>query len=53
MKLEFSGLIFENAQIENLMKICPVGTEMFHVVGWTDMTKLIVSLCDFVNALKK
>jgi len=24
------------------MKICPVGTEMFHAGGWTDMTKLIV-----------
>ena len=32
------------------MKIRPVGAEMFHVEGWTDMTKLTVPFCDFGNA---
>jgi len=35
------------------MKICPMGTKMFHASGWTDMTKLIISFCDFANALKE
>jgi hypothetical protein len=30
MKLDFSQQIFENTQISNLMKIHPVGAELFH-----------------------
>jgi hypothetical protein len=35
------------------MKICPVGTDMFHVDGWTDLIKLIVPFGDFASAPKK
>jgi hypothetical protein len=34
MKLKFSRQIFQNFQIVNFMKICLVGTELFH--GLTD-----------------
>ena len=30
----------KNTQISNFMKIRPVGAELFHADGWTDMTKL-------------
>jgi hypothetical protein len=36
-------------QISNLMKIRPLGAEMLH----SDMTNLIVALCNFANAPKK
>jgi len=32
------------------MKIRPVGAELFHAVGQTDMTKLIVVLRNFAEA---
>jgi len=37
------------------MKIRPVGAELFHADGQTDMTKLIVAFfcCNFANAPKK
>ena len=34
------------------MKIRPVGTEFFHAVRWTDMTKLIASFRTFANEHK-
>ena len=34
------------------MKINPVGAELFHADGRTDMTKLIVAFCNFANAPK-
>jgi len=34
------------------MKICPVGAELFHVDGQTDMAKLIVTFRNFANAPK-
>jgi len=33
------------------MKIRPVGAELFHADGRTDMTKLTVALRDFANAI--
>ena len=35
------------------MKIRPVGAELFHADGRTDMTKLVVALRNFANAPKK
>jgi len=32
------------------MNICPLGVELSHADGQTDMTKLIVALRRFVNA---
>jgi hypothetical protein len=49
-KLEFSRHIFKNTQISNFMKICPVGAELLHADGRTDMTKLIAASRNFANA---
>ena len=48
----FSTNFEKNAQVPNLMKIRPVGAELFHAVRRTDMTKLIAALRNFVNAPK-
>jgi len=32
------------------MKICPVGGELFHAGGQSDMTNLIATLRNFANA---
>jgi len=34
------------------MKIRPVGAELFHADGRTDMTKIIATFRNFANALK-
>jgi hypothetical protein len=34
------------------MKMRPVGVELFHEDGWTDMMKLIVGFRGFVNSRK-
>jgi hypothetical protein len=36
----------------NLMKIGPVEAKLFHADGRTDMTKLIVAICNFANPPK-
>ena len=35
------------------MKMCAVGAELFHMVGQTDMAKLIGSFDNFANMPKK
>jgi hypothetical protein len=35
------------------MKIRPVGAELFHADGWTDMMKLIVDIRNLGNGSKK
>jgi len=54
MKLVYFGQVFE--KLSNIMKICPVGGELFHADGLTDkqtdMTKLIVTFRNFANAPK-
>jgi hypothetical protein len=42
----------KNAQISNFMKIPPVGAELIHADGRTDMTKLIVVFRKSANASK-
>jgi len=53
MKLEFS----KHNQISNFINIRPMGAELFRADtrahGWTNMTKLIVAICNFANARKK
>ena len=39
--------------MSNFMKIRPVGAELFHVGGQTDMTKLIVAFRNSANTPKK
>jgi len=52
MGLEFFRQIFKkNPQISNFMNICPVGAELFHEDGQTDMTKLIFAFRNLVNTL--
>jgi hypothetical protein len=46
MKVEFSRYIFEKCST-NFMKIRPVGAELFHAGGRTDMTNLIVAFRKF------
>jgi hypothetical protein len=51
LKFYLSGQIFENnTQILFFLKIRRVGDELFHPDGQTDMTKLLVALCNFANA---
>ena len=42
----------KNTEISNLIKIRPVGAELFHADGQTDMTKLTVAFGNFANASK-
>jgi hypothetical protein len=45
--------VLKNTQILNLMEICSVGDELFHVnrqtYNRTDMTKLIIAFHNFAN----
>ena len=42
----------KNTQISNFMKLRPVGAELFHANGRTDMMKLIATFRNFANAPK-
>ena len=54
--LDFLNGFSKNPQISNFMEIRPVGAEVFHADrqtgGWTDMTKLIVTFCNFAHGSK-
>ena len=51
MILEFPDRFFKNLQILSLMKIPPVGAELFDADGErTDMTKLIVVFSNFAKS---
>ena len=54
MTLELYWQIFfkKNNQISNLIKICPAEAELFHTGGRPDMTKLLVTFRNLVNAPK-
>ena len=41
----------KNIQISNFMKMLPVGAELFHADGRTEVAKLIVTFRNFTNAL--
>ena len=49
MKLEFSQQIVKKYWNIDLLKISPVGAELFHVDRQTDMMKLVVTYHNFVN----
>jgi hypothetical protein len=51
MNLEFPQQVFEKYS-NALMTIHPVGAELFHADGQTDMTKLIAAFRNFANAPK-
>jgi hypothetical protein len=48
----FSTDFRKNPQISNFTKIRPVGAELFHSDGRTEVTKLIVAFRNFANASK-
>jgi len=54
--LTFIGIFSKNSQTSNLIKILPVGAELFHANGQTDreieMTRLIVAFRHFASSLK-
>jgi hypothetical protein len=58
MKLEFSEYVLKKKKswVSNVIKIRPVGAELFHadrhVDGWTEMTKLIVAFRNMAKAPK-
>ena len=52
MKLEFCRQFWKEAQIWSFIKLRPMGAELFHEGGRTDMTKLIVAFRNFANAHK-
>jgi len=48
--LFFSTSFSKNPHISDFMNISPVGADLFHADGRTDMTKLIVATRNFTNA---
>jgi flagellar motor component MotA len=48
----FSTDFRKTLEYQFLMKISPVGAELFHAERQTDMTKVIVALYSFANAAK-
>jgi hypothetical protein len=48
--LNILDLSVKNMQIPNLIKIRPVGAELFHAYGRTDMMELRVAFSNFANA---
>jgi hypothetical protein len=53
MKLELSLQFLKDIEISDLMKISPMGTELFLTDRQTDMTKLTIAFRNFANVPKK
>jgi len=52
-KLNFMDRVSKNPQISTTLNIRPMGAELFHADGQTDMTKLVVAFRNFANAPRK
>jgi len=53
MKLDSFGIFSKNTQISDILKMCPVRADYFHVDGRTVMTKLIFTFRSSANAHTK
>ena len=49
----YTHVRFKMRVISSLIKICPVGAELFHADGQTDVRKLTVPFRNFANVPKK
>jgi len=52
IELAFPDRFSKHTQISDFMKIRPLGAELFHEDGQTDITSLIVAFLNFANAPK-
>jgi len=52
MKLEFYQQIFEKKYLSDCMTIRPVGADLFHADGETEVTELIVAYRNFAKETK-
>ena len=52
LKTEFSQQIFEDIQISNFMKICPVGVMLLRADRRTGLPKLVTVCRNFANPFK-
>ena len=49
-RIQFNrGGSLRSRQVQNFMKICPVGAELFHADAETETAKLIFALRNFAN----
>jgi len=46
-------MFWNNTEISNFIKICPVRIELLHADVWTDMMKQIVASRNFTNTPQK
>ena len=51
--MNFYDRLAKNAEISNFMNVRPVGVELFHADGQTDVTKLIVAFAVFRTHLDR
>jgi hypothetical protein len=51
--LNFLHSFLKKSQISNFIRIHPVGAELLHEDGWTDMMMLLAAIRNFANAHKK
>jgi hypothetical protein len=49
----FLGIFSKNTQISSLIKIRPVGAELFHADGWTDTDRLDEASSRFSQFLER
>jgi len=51
--LNFPDRFSKITQLSKFISVCPVGAELFHADGQTDMAKLIVAFHYFANKPEK
>jgi hypothetical protein len=55
--LNYLNRVLKNTQTSDFMRVCPIGTQLFHADRqadeWTDMTMLKSAFCNSVKVPKK